>query len=75
MKNLLVLIIPLWLLVGCGKPNNEPGVSTAGSWLEIRTVSHDGHKFILAQTGTADGGVSIIHHPDCECLKKADRHQ
>lgn len=34
----------------------------------IRTVSHDGHRFVTMTANDPDGGVAIIHHPDCPCL-------
>lgn len=31
----------------------------------MATWEHDGHKFVVAQTGT---GTAMIHHPGCKCL-------
>ena len=66
MKTLL-LLIPLALL-GCEDDKSVEKRTNAAYALEVRTIVHDGHKIIAANTGYKDGGVSLIHHPDCECL-------
>lgn len=72
MKKMLLLLIP-WCLIGCdGKP---PDVDTSvvrtskGPDVYINTVTHDGHKLLVCSSGRMDGGVSMMHHPACECLK------
>lgn len=40
----------------------------------ILTVEHDGHKFIVWQAQVNSGTAGcIIHHPGCDCLKKAEK--
>lgn len=48
----------------------QEAVTNIGTYLQLKTVSHDGHKFVVGMTGWKDGGVSIIHHPACECMKR-----
>lgn len=42
-------------------------------WLKSDTdfsvIAIDGHSFVVAQKMRYDGGISIIHHPSCDCLK------
>ena len=45
----------------------------AQNGLYIKTIQHDGHMFVSAQTGSSYGAASIIHHPDCNCLKPKER--
>lgn len=80
------LIIAALLLVGSGcdgddRDNVKGAVDTAvpkgiatpyGPF--VSNYQHDGHTFIVffkAARGSADGGVAVLHHPDCECFKKA----
>lgn len=48
-------------------------INTAETWVTqyaaLRTIEHDGHKFIVAGGATSQSGVAILHHPDCKCLK------
>lgn len=49
------------------KPTDE-NVTTAVYNVHVRTVEHDGHKFIVAH-GRFDAGMSVVHHPSCPCLE------
>lgn len=62
----VVLFIPWALLGGCEE--NKP-VSGTGWGVFLSTHEHDGHKFVSARTVSSDGGVGVMHHPSCECLK------
>lgn len=65
----ILLIILALMLFGCGSSDgsgekkdgllSETYVEFNG---EIRTVRHDGHKFVIYRTGT---GAGVIHHPAC----------
>jgi len=63
------LFLILLLGLGCDVHDSKAPVTTSGRWLRLVTVEHDGHKFVCGQTGCSDGGVSIVHHPDCPCGK------
>ena len=71
---MLVLIVPT-LLLGCeaeldGKPSPGKAPTLYGPF--AATLEHDSHKFIVfykAASGSANGGMSAMHHPDCGCLK------
>lgn len=68
MKRLIVLAA--LALGGCDTHDASTPVTTSGMWLRLVTVEHDGHKFICSQIGASQGGVSMLHHPDCQCVKK-----
>ena len=73
MKRLAVLLAVALFAVGCEDGNGTPpgGVAATnvgfGNYLQV--VEHDGHKFVIASTKRAEGGISVIHHPSCDCLK------
>lgn len=69
MKTLLAFFLIPTVLLGC--EDNSPSPPTTGThgWY-LRTMDHDAHRFIVASTGRTDGGISVIHHPDCERLSK-----
>ncbi len=53
------------------KPTSAVLVVTDVNWSQdIKTVAHDGHKWVIMSycAGNA-GAVSMLHHPDCECGK------
>lgn len=67
MKYLLAAVLVLG--IGCDQPPGQGAVSHG--WVcTTRTVEHDGHKFICFYTGSTDGGISALHHPDCTCKGK-----
>ena len=55
------------------RPKEVPGKDLSYHEVYIQTIKHDGHMLISAQTITASGGASIMHHPDCNCLKPKER--
>jgi hypothetical protein len=61
---ILVLGIGL-VVVWLGGEDRSSTHTSMGVGCYIRTVEHDGHKFVV---GTSSG-ISILHHPDCPCLK------
>lgn len=58
---LAIGVLSVWLRGEDRSSTNTP----MGVGCYIRTVEHDGHKFVV---GTSSG-ISILHHPDCPCLK------
>lgn len=72
MKTLTLLLIP-WILIGCDDAAVVSKRTNAAYSAELITTIHDGHKWVVAMTGHKDGGVSVVHHPDCECLKTPTR--
>ena len=34
----------------------------------LTTVKHDNHLWITATTGSYEGGISVVHHPDCPVI-------
>lgn len=66
LKTLLLLLLPL-VLVGCPPAGTTASGGTA--WSSLETLVHDGHTFVVARLLSSSGGVSVIHHPGCECLK------
>ena len=46
-------------------------VTTEINWAQdIRTIRHDGHKWVVISHSTGNtGALSMLHHPDCECGK------
>ena len=60
-----LFLLALPFMIGCDiKQDSQTQVSVS---VAIRTITHDGHKFVMADHGR---GVSILHHPDCPCQKK-----
>lgn len=73
MSKLLILLLIPFALLGCdAKPADSvthAGANSGGPTVHVMTVTHDGHKIIVASSRRSDGGMSMIHHPSCECLK------
>lgn len=62
------------LFVGC-EPTAKDGASSDTkytSWAcSIKVVEIDSCQYVLAQTGTSDGGLSIVHKQNCKyCLTR-----
>ena len=68
MKRLLAALA-ISMMVGCDVKEGPSTVTNVSFSVVIRTAEHDGHRFITANTGSMEGGMSIIHHPACACLK------
>lgn len=72
MKMILAMVL-FSVLVGCDQGPvttvNSSKITQVGLSLELRTVEHDGHKFVVVWTGASQGGCSMSHHPGCQCLK------
>ena len=75
MKKILLAL----LLVCAGCEDQKSSVTTTAGQAPtlygpfLLTAEHDGHKFVVAYkhaTGSANGGVSMLHHPDCSCTKR-----
>lgn len=55
------VILALGCMIGCdAKPDSATSLGTFG---DMKTVTHDGHKFVIADYNGRIGGP--IHHPDC----------
>jgi hypothetical protein len=71
MKKYILFIL---LCLTCSSFADEPKEVLQNGWGGMRvytqTIEHDAHKFILFITGNSQGGVSVVHHPDCPCQKK-----
>lgn len=59
-----VVLIVVVSLVGCA-PKPVSDNNRVGSGRRLRTVEHEGHKFI---TYDSYHGVDFEHHPDCPCF-------
>lgn len=74
MKHFTLLCCVLLCCIGCdAKPADSvtvAGSNSSGPDVYMMTVTHDGHKFVTASSAHNGGGISIIHHPACDCLKK-----
>ena len=66
MKGFL-LALGLLASLGCNK-SPEQDKMELGIMGELSTVMYENHKFLVAKLGV--NGISVIHHPDCPCLKK-----
>ena len=33
----------------------------------FKKLSYDGHQYIIYNEGRSDGGVGMVHSPDCKC--------
>lgn len=71
MKNILMCIGLMLGLLFCGCDVNQckhtqsqNGKVVYSMGVMLKTVSYDGHDFIVA---CVDRGGSIVHHPDCKC--------
>jgi hypothetical protein len=76
MNKALCLAFLCWLglcSVGCDEGGKGDGAqksrTTLGvfSGVDIRTIEHDKHLFVVGYTGSTEGGLSILHHPACPC--------
>ena len=75
MKKLFVLIVCLFLAVGCGhyttpvrENKDEP---TTELFTRIEKFEFEGHKYIWFRSlngGYAGWDGGIVHDPDCECM-------
>lgn len=78
MKSILLLAC----ILACGCDNISKDINnqkkqgsvlskTDINWAEdIKTVFHDGHKWVIVSHVTVNTGtVSMLHHPDCGCEK------
>lgn len=67
----LLMFAGLLLITGCDeKSSAQKSQTNVGFGIELRTIEHDKHSFVVGYTGKTDGGLSIMHHPDCPCLRK-----
>ena len=75
-----ILLLACLLACGCDniskEVNNQKKTDavlavTDINWSQdIKTVSHDGHKWVVLSYCAGNGGaVSMLHHPDCGCGK------
>jgi len=72
MKRLLLLA--LLAVAGCdGDSITSQEIKTArvDHGAHIYTSEHDGHKFVVLLYYS--DGCALMHHPDCPCMKKAER--
>lgn len=72
MKNLLLLATLAFVVVGCDDPTPVPSsyyMTKSGVSASLSTIVYDGHKIVVGTSNIANGGVSMMHHPDCECKK------
>lgn len=74
MKGLLIAFVVSGALATqenrCPQQNTEAiKVTTQASGIELKTMEHDKHLFVVGRAPSYNGGVSIIHHPGCPCLK------
>ena len=67
MKRLLVILALAFS--GCDPNPNAPTTGVDANF-NIRTVMHDNHQWIVV-CGGYRAGVSMVHHPDCDCFKRA----
>lgn len=74
MKTLLLTVILMFVLSSCdcGEKNATTkktaiNTTTIDPGTTLKTVSHDGHKFIMLCEGFGEKAVNIIHHPGCKC--------
>jgi hypothetical protein len=70
MKNSLTAILLLWV-VSCNESRTDKDSATVenkySSWAsQIKVVDIDSCEYILAQTGTINGGLSIVHKQNCK---------
>lgn len=63
-----MLVLAFAFMVGCDFSEPVSGKSMVGIY--ITTHEHDGHKFVVVSSGNAQGGASVMHHPDCPCQVK-----
>jgi hypothetical protein len=78
MTRLLILLLFAVLIAGCDRNQSHVRVRMEPEQLHttdkcvVRVVTIDGCQYIIAQTGWADGGMSIIHKQNCRyCRKEA----
>ena len=48
--------------------SNKATVSACGYEVRIQKVTFSGHSYIIFRGGY-EGGVAVIHDPDCQCQK------
>jgi len=65
----MIAMIIMILAAGCDQVSVPNDVKSVGFGNFLQTAEHDGHKWVICSTSKASGGVSIVHHPDCQCSK------
>jgi hypothetical protein len=65
----LILILPL-LIAGCddSQPMHEGPITKWGGNVYLKTLDHDGHRFVVMVSQNDVGGIT--HHPSCPCIKQ-----
>lgn len=74
MKKILAICILVLSLNSCavrGAPNRIENKVEEPVDYTIKTVTHDGHKFIVFNKRSWNASVYVIHHPDCQCNDKS----
>lgn len=49
------------------QPAAIPDANEVRTFIRVRTVTHDGHKWVL--TAYLGHNAQLLHHPDCPCHK------
>lgn len=60
---LLVMTVALCVVMSACDNGHPDSKTSLGSFGDVKTITHDGHKFVIADYNGKIGG--IIHHPDC----------
>jgi hypothetical protein len=65
------------VLIGCG-PSSAPPQRTVSPGENLmpaailRTIDHDSHRWVVLTVTSSDGGVALVHHPDCPSCVTAE---
>jgi len=74
MYKTLIIIICI-ALFSCADNQNEgiqtkgPRYAYTGNRLDVSVIDIDSCEYVVAQTGFADGGLSIVHKNNCKYCK------
>ncbi len=71
---LAILMLAAGLLFSC-EPTSKDGAKSDTKYssmsFDVKVITVDSCEYIVAQTGTLDGGLSIVHKQNCKyCLNR-----
>ena len=77
MKNkiLLLLCIVSFMLISCEDCNSNKTKENSFFNGKISEVKYSNHSYIVFQKWAGGNTISVVHNPDCSCMKKVGNYE
>lgn len=77
MKNkiLLLLCIVSFMLISCEDCNSNKTKENSFIGGKISEVKYSNHSYIVFEKCGNGRTMSVVHNPDCSCMKKVDNYE